>query len=181
MTKKNNQSCQIALNIFKMSELNFKNQFNLLQTAISQRNNFRMVTLLINTIKETKEELRKTAKNILENPHPSTFSSIQKDSPTFSRNCRSLNMKSIAWITTDNSASLPHDYEMILVSVGSAAHTSLSLTDHRQHEQRSQHRRFRTTILKLNFYFSHHQHLPGYNLPSFCHKTAIHNHCHQNF
>ena len=34
MTKKNTQSCQIALNIFKMSEFNFKNQLDLLQTAI---------------------------------------------------------------------------------------------------------------------------------------------------
>ena len=76
MTKKNKQSCQMALNIFKMSELNFKNQLNLLQTAICQRKSFRTLTLLINNIKETKEELRKAAEKIfLENPHPSTVSS----------------------------------------------------------------------------------------------------------
>ena len=77
MTKKNTQSCQIALNIFKMSELNFKNQLDLLQTAISQRKSFRTLTLLINNIKETKEELRKAAEKVFfENPHPSTVSSI---------------------------------------------------------------------------------------------------------
>ena len=77
MTKKNTQSCQIALNIFKMSELNFKNQLDLLQTAISQRKSFRTLTLLINNIKETKEDLKKAAEKVfLENPHPSTVSSI---------------------------------------------------------------------------------------------------------
>ena len=77
MTKKNTQSCQIALNIFNMSELNFKNQLDLQQTAISQRKSYRTLTLLINNIKETKEELRKaTEKVFLENPHPSTVSSI---------------------------------------------------------------------------------------------------------
>ena len=77
MTKKNTQSCQIPLNIFKMSELNFKNQLDLLQTAIPQRKSFRTLTLLINNIKETKEELRKAAEKVfLENPHPSTVSSI---------------------------------------------------------------------------------------------------------
>ena len=77
MTKKNNQSFQIALNMFKMSELNFKNQLDLLQTAISQRKSFRTLTLLINNIKETKEELRKAAEKVfLKNPHPSTVSSI---------------------------------------------------------------------------------------------------------
>ena len=77
MTKKNTQSCQIALNIYKMSKLNFKNQLDLLQTAISQRKRFRTLTLLINNIKETKEELRKAAEKVfLEKPHPSTVSSI---------------------------------------------------------------------------------------------------------
>ena len=57
--------------------MNFKNQLDLLQTAILQRKSFRTLTLLIDNIKETKEELRKAAgKNFLENPHPSTVSSI---------------------------------------------------------------------------------------------------------
>ena len=77
MKKKNTQSCQIALNIFKTSELKFKNQLDLLQTAISQRKSFRTLTLLINNIKETKEEPRKAADKVfLENPHPSTVSSM---------------------------------------------------------------------------------------------------------
>ena len=77
MTKKNTQSCQIALNIFKMSKLNLKNQLDLLQTEISQRKSFRTLTLLINNIKKTKKELRKAAEiAFLENPHPSTVSSI---------------------------------------------------------------------------------------------------------
>ena len=77
MTKKNTQSCQIALNIFKMSELKFKNQLDLLQTVILPRKSFRTLTLLINNIRETKEELRKAAEKVfLENPHPSIVSSI---------------------------------------------------------------------------------------------------------
>ena len=60
-----------------MSELNFNNQLDLLQTATLQRKSFRTLTLLINNIKETKEELRKAAEKVfLENPHPSTVSSI---------------------------------------------------------------------------------------------------------
>ena len=61
-------------------------------------------------------------------------------------------------MTTDNSASRPHDYEMTLASVRSAAHAILNPTDHRQHEPRSQHRQLRTTIL---LYFNHHRYLPG--------------------
>ena len=77
MTKKNTQSCQIALNFFKMSEMNFKNQLDLLQISISQRKSFRTLTLRINNIKETKEELRKAAEKVfIENTHPSTVSSI---------------------------------------------------------------------------------------------------------
>ena len=64
MTKKNTQSCQIALNIFKMSELNFKNQLDLLQTAILQRKSFRTLTLLINNIKETKKNWEKPLKKL---------------------------------------------------------------------------------------------------------------------
>ena len=75
--RKTLMSCQNALNIFKMSELNFKNQLDHLQTAISQRKNFRTLTLPINNVKATKEELRKAAEKVfLENPHPSTVSSI---------------------------------------------------------------------------------------------------------
>ena len=84
MTKKNTQSCQIALNIFKMSELNFKSQLDLLQTAISLRKSFRTLTLLIDNIKETKEELRKAAEKVfLENPHPSRVSSITERQSNF--------------------------------------------------------------------------------------------------
>ena len=90
-------------------------------------------------------------------------------------------MKSIAWMTTDNLASRPHDYEMTLASARSAAHAFLNPTDHRQQETRSQHRWFRTTIMKLKLYFNLHQYIPGQNLPSFCQQTAIHNHCYQNF
>ena len=95
MTKKNTQSCQIALNNFKMSELKFKNQLDLLQTATSQRISFRTPTLLIKKIKETNEDLRKAAEKVfLENPHPSTVSSLTERQPTFLRNCKSLNLAS---------------------------------------------------------------------------------------
>ena len=182
MTKKNTQSCQIALNIFKTSELNFKNQLNLLQTTISQRKRFRTLTLLTNNIKETKEELRKAAEKVfLEKPHPSTISSITERQSNLLSKLQIFEHEFIAWMTTDNSASRPHDYDMTLASVRSAARACLNPTDHRQQEPRSQHRRFRTTKMKLKLYFNLHQYLPGQNLPSFCQQTAIHNHCYQNF
>ena len=82
MTKKNTQSCQTARNIFKMSELNFKIRLDLLQTAILRRKSFITLTLLINNIKETNDELRKAAEKIFrENPHPSTVSSITERHP----------------------------------------------------------------------------------------------------
>ena len=84
-------------------------------------------------------------------------------------------------MTTDNLANRPHDYEMTLASARSAAHAFLNPIDHRQHEPRSQHRPFRTTIMELKLYFNLHQYLPGQNLPSFCQQPAIHNHCYQNF
>ena len=182
MTKENTQSCEIALNIFKMSELNFKNQLDLLQTAISQRKSFRTLTLLINNIKETTEELRKAAEKVfLENPHPSTVSSITERQSNLRSKLQIFEHEVNSLMTMDNSTSRPHDYEMTLASVRSAAHVFLNPTDHRQHEQRSQHRRFRTTIMKLKLYSNLHQYLPGQNLPSFCQQTAIHNHCYHKF
>ena len=73
-------------------------------------------------------------------------------------------MKSIAWMTTDNSTSRLHDYEMTLGSVRSASHDFLSVIHHRQHQPRSQLRLFRTTTLKLKLDFDHHHHLTGQNL-----------------
>ena len=70
---------------------------------------------------------------------------------------------------------------MTLASVRSEAHAFLSPTDHRRHEPRSQHSLFRTTILRLNLYCSHHQYLTEQKFPSFCQQTSIHNHCYQNF
>ena len=159
-----------------MSELVFKNQLNLLQTSISQRKSSRTLTLLINNIEESKEELRKaTEKIFLENPHPSTVSSItERQSNLLSK----LQIFEHEVSQSDNSTSRPHDYEMTLASVRSAAHGGLSPTDHRQHEPRGRYRRFRTTIL---LYFNLHQYLPGQILPSFCQQTALHNHCYQNF
>ena len=82
MKRENSQSCQIALNIFRMSECNFKNQINLLHTAILQRKSFRTLTLLINNIKETKEELRKAAEELfLDSAHPSPVSSENSQPP----------------------------------------------------------------------------------------------------
>ena len=88
MTKNNTQSCQIALNIFMLSELNFQNQLDLLQTAISQRRKFRTLTLLNDNTRETREELRKDADKVFfENPHPSRVSSITE---TQSKICSKL-------------------------------------------------------------------------------------------
>ena len=83
--------------------------------------------------------------------------------------------------TQMNSSSRPHDFEMTLASVRRGAHAFLNPTNHCQNEPRSQHRRFRTTILKLKLYFNHRQYLRGQNLSSFCQQTAIHNHCYENF
>ena len=75
-------------------------------------------------------------------------------------------MKSIAWMTTEDLASRPHDCEMALASARSAAHAFWNQKDHRQHKPRSQHRQFRTTILKIKLYFNLHQNHSGQNLPS---------------
>ena len=41
-----------------MTELNKKNQLDLLQTSVEQRKSFRTLSLLINKIKESVEELK---------------------------------------------------------------------------------------------------------------------------
>ena len=65
MTKENSQKLQYALNKFKMTELNMKNQLDLLQTSVEQRKSFRTPSLLINKIKESVEELKTNLDSIM--------------------------------------------------------------------------------------------------------------------
>ena len=65
MTEENSQSLQYALNKSKMTELNVKNQLDLLQTSVEQRKSFRTLSLLINKIKESVEELKTNLDSIM--------------------------------------------------------------------------------------------------------------------
>ena len=80
MTKQNNQRLQYALNKFKMTELNMKkNQLDLLQTSVEQRKSFRTLTLLINKIKESVEELKTNFESIMmEKVSSSSMNSFMK-------------------------------------------------------------------------------------------------------
>ena len=182
MTKKNTQSCQIALNIFKMSELNFKNQLDLLQTAILQKKVLEPLTLLINNIKETKEELRKAAEKVLlENPHPSTVSSITE---------RQSNLLSKLQIFEHEVNSLDDDGQLSQsstrlrddISVSSNCSSRLlesSRSSATRTEKSTQVVQDNNNQIKL--YSNLHQYLPGQNLPSFCEQTTKLSHCYQNF
>ena len=76
MTKKNSQSCQYALNKFKIAELSLKSKLDLLQTAIDQRKSFRSLTLLINKAKAT--ELKTLDAVLKESPNSSSTSSVME-------------------------------------------------------------------------------------------------------
>ena len=87
MTKENIQKLQYALNKFKMTELNMKNQLDLLQTSIEQRKSFRTLSLLINKIKESVEELKTNLDSIvMEKVSSSSINSvIKRESNSISR------------------------------------------------------------------------------------------------
>ena len=79
MTKENSQKLQYALNKFKKTELNMKNQLDLLQTSVEQRKSFRTLSLLINKIKESVEELETNLDSILmEKVSSSSINSVMK-------------------------------------------------------------------------------------------------------
>ena len=79
MTKENSQKLQYALNKFKMTELNMKNQLDLLQTSVEQRKSFRTLSLLINKIKESVEELKTNLDSIMiEKVSSSNINSVMK-------------------------------------------------------------------------------------------------------
>ena len=79
MTKENSQKLQYALNKFKMTELNMKNQLDLLQTSVEQRKSFRTLSLLINKIKESVEELKTNLGSIMiEKVSSSSINSVMK-------------------------------------------------------------------------------------------------------
>ena len=76
---KNSQSCQYALNKFKISELSLKSKLDLLQSAIDQRKSFRSLTLLINKAKSNVDELKTTLDAVLkESPNSSSTSSVME-------------------------------------------------------------------------------------------------------
>ena len=79
MTKKNNQSCQYALNNFKIAELGLKSNLDLLQSENDQRKSFRSFTLLINKTKANVDELKTTLDTELkERPNSSSTSSVME-------------------------------------------------------------------------------------------------------
>ena len=79
MTKKNSQSCQYALNKFKIAERSSKSKLDLVQTAINQRKSFRSFTLLINKAKANVDELKTTLDAVLkEIPNSSSTSSVME-------------------------------------------------------------------------------------------------------
>ena len=79
MTKKNSQSCQYALNKFKVAELSLKSKLDHLQTAINQQKSFRSLTLFINKAKANVDELKKTLDAVLkESPNSSSTSSAME-------------------------------------------------------------------------------------------------------
>ena len=79
MTEENSQKLQYALNKFKMTKLNMKNQLDLLQTSVEQRKSFRTLSLLINKIKESVEELKTNLVSIMmEKVSSSSINSVMK-------------------------------------------------------------------------------------------------------
>ena len=79
MKKQNSQKLQYALNKFKMTELNMKNQLDLLQTSVEQRKSFSTLSLLINKIKESVEELKTNLDSIMmEKVNSSSINSVMK-------------------------------------------------------------------------------------------------------
>ena len=79
MTKKNSQSCQYALNKFKVAELILKSKLDLLQSAIDQQKSFRSLTLLINKAKSNVDELKTTLDAVLkESTNSSCTSSVME-------------------------------------------------------------------------------------------------------
>ena len=79
MTKENSQKLQNALNKFKMTELNMKNQLDLLQTSVEHRKSFCFLSLLINKIIESVEELKTNLDSIMmEKVSSSSLNSVMK-------------------------------------------------------------------------------------------------------
>ena len=65
MTKENSLKLLYALNNLKTTELNLKNQLDLLQISVEQRNSFRTLSLLNNKISESVEMLERNLDGIM--------------------------------------------------------------------------------------------------------------------
>ena len=79
MPKKNSQSCQYALNKFKIAELTLKSKLDLFQSAFDQRKGFRSLTLLINKAKANVNELKTALDGVFrETPNSNSTSSVME-------------------------------------------------------------------------------------------------------
>ena len=99
----------------KISELNLKNQLELLNKAITEKRSYRSLTLLINKANETATELKESTQNMLkENPYPSSALSVkERQSNPFP--CAQENKDEVKSSTTmDNLAN--HSQEFVMTS-----------------------------------------------------------------
>ena len=77
MLKHNSAECQIAINMFKATEMSMKKLLDLLEKTVEQKKNFRSLSLMINEIKGKETEFKKLQEEVMrQQPHQSTASSI---------------------------------------------------------------------------------------------------------
>ena len=77
MSKQNGAECQIAINMFKATEMSMKKLLDLLEKTVEQKRSFRSLSLMINNIKGQEAELKKISEEVMrQQPHQSTASSI---------------------------------------------------------------------------------------------------------
>ena len=122
MTKENSQKLQYTLNKFEMIELNMKNQLDLLQTSVEQRKSFRTLSLLINKIKESVEELKTPLDSIMmEKVSSSGINSVMKrQSNLISR----LEMLELEVNSLDNQGQLSQSSTRVLDDISCVSQSS---------------------------------------------------------
>ena len=77
-----------------MTELNMKNQLDLLQTSVEQRKSFRTLSLLINKIKESVEELKTNIESItIEKKSSCSKNSVMKSQPNLISRLENLELE----------------------------------------------------------------------------------------
>ena len=86
MSKQITAECQLAINMFKATELAMKNPLDILEKTIQQRKSFRSLSLLIERTREQEKELKEMSQNLMKQPpHQNTAKSI------FSRQTKLIN------------------------------------------------------------------------------------------